>query len=72
MINITIDIIFENYPNIKITRKKLQKLFKIATSETHFIFNKEIYNQIDDVSMRSPFAPILVKCVSDVAILNNF
>ena len=35
MINIAIDTIFENYPNIKFTRKELQKLFKIATSETH-------------------------------------
>ena len=32
-INITIDTIFENYPNIKFTREELQKLFKIATSD---------------------------------------
>ena len=50
---------FENYPNVKLTRKELQKLFKIATSETHFIFTNEIYDQIDGVSMRSPLAPIL-------------
>ena len=41
-INIAIDTIFENYPNIKFTRKELQKPFKIATSETQFIFNNEI------------------------------
>ena len=41
-IDIAIHTIFENYPNIKFTRKELQKLFKIATSETHFIFNDEI------------------------------
>ena len=58
-INIAIHTIFENYPNIKFTRKELQKLFKIATSETHFIFNNEIYDQIDGVSMGSPLAPIL-------------
>ena len=58
-INIAIDTIFENYPNVKFTRKKLQKLFKIVTSETHFIFNNEIYYQIDRVSMGSPLAPIL-------------
>ena len=57
-INIAIHTIFENYPNIKFTIKEL-KLFKIATSETHFIFNNEIYNQIDGVSMGSPLAPIL-------------
>ena len=58
-INIAIDTIFQNYPNVKFTRKELQKLFKIATSETHFIFNNEIYDQIDGVSMGSPLAPIL-------------
>ena len=58
-INIAIDTIFQNYPNVKFTRKELQKLFKISTSETHFIFNNEIYDQIDGVSMGSPLAPIL-------------
>ena len=51
--------IFENYPNVKFTRKELQKLFKKATCETHFIFNDEIYDQIDGVSMGSSLAPIL-------------
>ena len=58
-INIAVQTIFENFPNIKFTRKELQKLFKIATSETNFIFNNEIYDQIDGVSMGSPLAPIL-------------
>ena len=58
-INIAIHTIFENYPNVKFTKKELQKLFKIATSETHFIFNNDIYDQIDGVSMGSPLAPIL-------------
>ena len=57
--NIAVDTIFQSYPNVKFTRKELQKLFKIATSETHFIFNNEIYDQIDGVSMGSPLAPIL-------------
>ena len=58
-INIAVGTIFENYPNVKFTRKELQKLFKIATSETHFIFNNEIYDQIDGDSMGSHLAPIL-------------
>ena len=57
--NIAIDTIFQSYPNVKFTRKEPQKLSKIATSETHFIFNNEIYDQIDGVSMGSPVAPIL-------------
>ena len=58
-IDIAIDTIFQNYPNVKFTKKELQKLFKIATSEAHFIFNNEIYDQIDGVSTGSPLAPIL-------------
>ena len=58
-INIQIDTIFENYPNVKFTRKELQKLFKMTTSETRFIFNNEIYDQISGVSMGSLLAPIL-------------
>ena len=60
-INIAVDTILQNYPNVKFTRKELEKLFKIATSETHLIFNNEIYDQIDGVSMGSPLAPILAK-----------
>ena len=41
-INFVVDTIFESYPNIKLFRNELQKLFKIATSETHFIFNNKI------------------------------
>ena len=58
-INIAIDVIFENNLNVRFTRKELQKLFKIATSETHFIFSNKIYDQTDGVSMGSPLAPIL-------------
>ena len=58
-VNIATHTIFENYPNVKFTRKKLEKLLKIETSETHFIFNNEIYDQIDGVSVGSPLAPIL-------------
>ena len=57
-VNITVDVIFENYTNVQFTRKELQKLFIIATSEAHFIFNNEIYDQIDGISMGSPLAPI--------------
>ena len=59
IINIVIDTIFENYPKVKFIRKELQNLLEIATSEMHFIFNNEIHNQIDDVSMGSSLDPIL-------------
>ena len=57
--NIGIDVIFEHYPNVEFTRKEPQKLFKIAKSETHIIFNNGVYDQINDVPMGSPFPPFL-------------
>ena len=59
-INIAIDTIFEIYSNVKFTRKELHYLFTIASSEADFIFNNEIYDQIDGISMGSHLAPILV------------
>ena len=43
LLNETIDLaaklIFDNNPNIKITKKHLKKLFEFATSETHISFD---------------------------------
>ena len=36
--------------------KELKKLFLFATSQAHFIFNGNFYNQIDGVAMDSPWA----------------
>ena len=49
-IYIAVDTVFESYPNIKPFRNEVQKLFKIAKPETHFIFNHKIYDQIDGIS----------------------
>ena len=58
-IYIAINLIFSHNPNLNITRKELKKLFFFATSHTHFIFNSKLYNQIDEVAMGSPLAPVL-------------
>ena len=58
-IELALDYIFLNNKDIKISRKILKKLFELATSETHFYFNGDIYEQIDGVAMGSPLAPIL-------------
>ena len=58
-IEIVCDLIFDNNPNIKITKAELKKLFNFATSETHFLFKGEYYDQIDGVAMGSPLAPVL-------------
>ena len=56
---IAINLIFNHYPNLNITKKELKKLFLFATSQTHFIFNGKFYNHIDGVAMGSPLAPVL-------------
>ena len=50
--------ILSNNPEVNISRKHLKKLFQFATSETHFYFNGEIYEQVDGVVMGSPLAPV--------------
>ena len=58
-IEIAINLIFNHHPNLNITRKELKKLFLFSTSQTHFIFKNEFYNEIDRVAMESALAPIL-------------
>ena len=58
-IDIAINLIFENSPDIKFTKRDIRKLFRIATSETHFTFNGSIFDQIDGAAMGSPLAPVL-------------
>ena len=35
------------------------KIFSIATSQTHFLVNYKVFDQIDGVAMDSPLAPVL-------------
>ena len=58
-IDIAINLIFENSPDIKFTKRELRKRFRIATSGTRFTFNGSIFDQIDVVAMGSPLAPVL-------------
>ena len=58
-IYIAINLIFNHNPNLNITKKELQNVFLIASSQTHFIVNSKFYNQIDGVAMGSPVAPVL-------------
>ena len=59
IIDIAINLIFKHNPNLNITKKELKKLFLFATSQIHFLFNGKFYNQIDEVAMGSPIAPVL-------------
>ena len=43
-IDIAINLILNHNPNLNITRKELRKLFLLATSQTHFIFDSKFDN----------------------------
>ena len=59
-IDIAINLLFENSPDTKFTKRELRKRFRIATSETYFPFNGSIFDHIDGVAMGSQLAPVLV------------
>ena len=58
-IDLADDIIFDNNQSMSITKPQLKKLFVFATSQTHFLFNNEIYDQTDGVAIGSPLGPAL-------------
>ena len=58
-IHLTIDLLFEAKPGLKISREDLQKLLQFATRQTNFLFNGSMYEQVDGVTMGSPLEPIL-------------
>ena len=59
IIDITINLILENDPNIKFTKHELRNLFRIATFETLFLFNGNVFDQADGVAIKSLLVPIL-------------
>ena len=64
----TIDIIFkkahvEKVIDTIIKKNTMRKLIKDTCKKTAFVFDNEIYKQIDGVSMGSPLAPVLVNII---------
>ena len=58
-IDLAVSYILEGNKNLKLSKTDLSKLFSIATSQTHFLFDGKVYDQIDGVAMGSPLAPVL-------------
>ena len=58
-IDIAVEVLLRNEPDLEISNRDLKKLFQFATSGTHFLFNGEYFDQVDGVAMGSPLAPIL-------------
>ena len=59
MIDIAVDLLFEHNLGLNITKADLKKLFEFATPGTYFLFQVTFYDQIDGVTMGSPFGPVL-------------
>ena len=58
-IDIAVMLILENKKDLKFSENELTKLFRFATSETHFYFDVKIFDQVDWVAMGSPLRPAL-------------
>ena len=58
-LNLAVEFIFENNPQIKISQNELLELFRFCTSKTNFLFDGVVYDQIDDIAMGSPLTPTL-------------
>ena len=58
-IEIAVEFIFQNNPQLKVSKRELKQLFNFAASGTHFIFNGSFYDQVDGVSVGSPLGTVL-------------
>ena len=57
-IELALDYILSNNPDVNIIRKDIKKLFQFGTSETNFYSNGESYEQVDGVAMGYPLTPV--------------
>ena len=58
-IDLAVSYITEGNAKLKFSKAELSKIFSIATSQTHFLLNGKVFDQIDGVAMSSPLAPVL-------------
>ena len=78
-VNICCDLLFKDsdlisYNECKFTREQFHKLLNFAVKDNHFIFNGQLYDQIDDVAMGSPLGPSLANifmCALEHKFLDN-
>ena len=64
-IGIAINLIFNHNQNLNITKKELKSIIFFATSQTHFLFNGKLYNQIEGVAMAFPLSPVFAHIFMD-------
>ena len=47
IIQIAVELIYQNNLQLKVTKRELKQLFNFATSGTNFFFNGSFYDQVD-------------------------
>ena len=65
-INLAVNLITQSNPSIKISKDDLRGLFRFATSQSHFLFDGNFYDQIDGVAMGSSLGPVLANLFMSV------
>ena len=50
-LDLAVETIFEHRPHLKISKKELLELFRFCTSKTNFLFDGNVYDQIDGIAM---------------------
>ena len=50
-IDIAVKLLIDNEPRIGITAEEVKTIFTFATSQSHFLFNDEVFDQVDGVAM---------------------
>ena len=58
-IDICTDTLFENMEKVGLSKIEFKELLSLATKESYFIFNGQLYKQVDGVAMGSPLGPTL-------------
>ena len=56
-IDVAVKLILENKKDLKLSENEFSKLFRFPTSQTHFYFDGEIFDQVDGVAIGSPLEP---------------
>jgi len=57
-IDLAVDCVFSEIPDIKLSKDNLRELSLFATAQTHILFQGNYYDQIDGVAMGSPLGPV--------------
>ena len=58
-IDICTNTLFENMEKVGLSKIEFKELLSLATKESYFIFNGQLYKQVDGVAMGSPSGPTL-------------